>query len=86
MQTMFTTNPFATLSASVSPTLMQAYVIVMILLVAGGTLLDVIHKKSGTYFFNNWRTVRKRRQATGWWRRDGVSRHPDRRGRGTYVR
>ena len=64
---MFTTNPFATLSVSVSPALMQAYIIVMILLVAGGTLLDVIHKKSGTYFFNHWRTVRSgaRRQIGG---------------------
>ncbi len=56
---MFTTNPFAALSASVSPALMQAYVIVMILLVVGGTLLDVVHKKSARYFFNNWRNVRK---------------------------
>jgi hypothetical protein len=64
---MFTTNPFATLSASVSPALMQAYVIVMILLVVGGTLLDVVHKKSGRYFFDNWRRVRKgaRRQVGG---------------------
>jgi hypothetical protein len=51
---MFTANPFAELSASISPAVMQAYVIVMIVLVAGGTLFDVIHKKSATYFFANW--------------------------------
>ncbi|MGI9383031.1 MAG: hypothetical protein ACR2PO_07740 [Methyloligellaceae bacterium] len=30
---------------------MQIYVIVMILLVVGGTILDVLHKKSAEYFF-----------------------------------
>jgi uncharacterized membrane protein (DUF485 family) len=48
-------NPFAALSASVPPTIMQAYVVVMALLVVGGTLFDIIHKQSATYFFNNWR-------------------------------
>jgi hypothetical protein len=37
---------------------MQTYVIVMILLVAGGTLFDILHKKSARYFFDNWRNVR----------------------------
>ena len=57
---MFTTNPFAELSASVSPAVMQTYVVVMVLLVAGGTLFDVIHKKSARYFFDNWRDSKKR--------------------------
>jgi len=52
---MFTSNPFATLSASVSPGLMQAYVVAMIVLVAAGTLFEVIHKGSARYFFANWR-------------------------------
>jgi hypothetical protein len=52
---MFTANPFAELSASIAPAIMQAYVVVMIALVAGGTLLDIVHKKSATYFFANWR-------------------------------
>ncbi|MCC6776518.1 MAG: adenylyl-sulfate reductase [Hyphomicrobiales bacterium] len=52
---MFTSNPFAELSASLSPSIMQAYVIVMALLVAGGTLVDIIHKGSARYFFENWR-------------------------------
>jgi hypothetical protein len=47
---MFATNPFAELSAFVSAGLMQAYVVVMILLVVGGTIFDVIHKRSGKYF------------------------------------
>ena len=34
---------------------MQAYVVVMILLVAAGTVYDTLHKKSAQYFFRNWR-------------------------------
>jgi hypothetical protein len=52
---MFTINPFAELSASVSPAIMQTYVVVMAILVAGGTLVDIIHKGSAAYFFANWR-------------------------------
>lgn len=52
---MFTNNPFAELSVSVSPAIIQAYVILMALLVAGGTLFDIVHKRSAKYFFDNWR-------------------------------
>jgi hypothetical protein len=52
---MFTSNPFAALSASIPPTVMQTYVVVMIVLVAAGTLFDVVHKGSAKYFFANWR-------------------------------
>jgi hypothetical protein len=55
---MFTSNPFAELSASISPIVMQTYIVVMVILVAGGTLLDMYHKKSATYFFNNWRKAK----------------------------
>lgn len=54
---MFTSNPFAELSAFVSPAIMQAYIVVMIILVVGGTLFDIVHKKSARYFFDNWRDV-----------------------------
>ena len=57
---MFTTNPFAELSASVSPAVMQTYVVVMALLVVAGTLLEMAHKKSATYFFENWRESKKK--------------------------
>ena len=57
---MFTSNPFAALSASISPGIMQTYVVIMILLVAGGTLFDIVHKKSAEYFFNNWRNVKNK--------------------------
>ncbi|MGC2218429.1 MAG: hypothetical protein WA645_12335, partial [Pseudolabrys sp.] len=65
---MFSHNPFAELSASVSPNVMQAYVVVMAVLVAGGTLFDIVHKKSAKYFFDNWRDSKskaKRRVSSG---------------------
>jgi hypothetical protein len=52
---MFTSNPFAALSASIPPAVMQTYVVIMIVLVAAGTLFDVVHKGSARYFFDNWR-------------------------------
>ena len=50
---MLTTNPFAEISAFIPPAIMQAYVILMFLLVVGGTILDTLHKKSAEYFFAN---------------------------------
>lgn len=52
---MFSSNPFATLSASITPAFMQGFVVLMIVLVAAGTLFDVVHKGSARYFFENWR-------------------------------
>ena len=57
---MFTSNPFAELSASIPPILMQTYIVVMIILVGGGTLFDIVHKKSAEYFFNNWRNAKNK--------------------------
>ena len=57
---MFTSNPFAELSALIPSAVMQTYVVVMILMVAGGTLFDMIEKKSATYFFNNWRNAKNK--------------------------
>jgi hypothetical protein len=57
---MFTINPFAELSASVPPTVMQTYIVLMVLLVAAGTLFDVVHKRSARYFFDNWRDSKTR--------------------------
>jgi len=48
---MLTSNPFAELSAFIPPAVMQTYIVIMILMVAGGTVFDVIHKKSAAYFF-----------------------------------
>jgi hypothetical protein len=57
---MFTSNPFAELSASIPPTVMQTYIVVMILMVVGGTLFDIIHKGSAIYFFDNWRKAKSK--------------------------
>ena len=54
---MFYSNPFAELSALIPPIAMQAYVLLMILFVVGGTLFDVLHKKSAKYFFDNWKNA-----------------------------
>jgi hypothetical protein len=52
---MFASNPFAEISASIAPAVMQWYVVAMIVLVIAGTLFDVIHKGSAKYFFENMR-------------------------------
>lgn len=57
---MFASNPFATLSASIPPAMMQTYVLVMIFLVAAGTLFDIWHKGSARYFFENFRKSKAR--------------------------
>ncbi len=64
---MFTSNPFSALSATISPEIMQGYVILMVLLVIGGTVLDMIHKKSAKYFFENAKKAKKsaKREVSG---------------------
>ena len=59
---MFTSNPIADVPAFISPMAMQIYVIAMAVMVAGGTLLDVIHKKSAKYFFENAKKARASRK------------------------
>ena len=50
---MLTINPFSELSEFIPSIAMQIFVIVMVILVVGGTLLDMIHKKNVKYFFEN---------------------------------
>ena len=57
---MFDSNPFAGISTSISPTLTQGYVVLMIVLVVAGTLFDVVHKGSARYFFENLRKTRSK--------------------------
>ena len=61
---MFTHNPFAELSGFITPLAMQLYVVLMFLLVLGGTLLDTLHKKSAKYFFQNAEKSKKNRTRT----------------------
>jgi len=57
---MFTSSPFAEIATFVPPIAMQAYVILMILAVAGGALFDVIHKSSGKFFALDWKRSQAR--------------------------
>ena len=50
---MITINPFAEVSQLVSPIIIQAYVILMVVLVVIGTFFEMLHKKNVTYFFQN---------------------------------
>jgi hypothetical protein len=61
---MFTINPFAELSSFIPVAAMQGYVVLMVLLVIGGTILDVIHKGSAKYFFENAKKAEKNARRT----------------------
>ncbi len=56
---MLTTNPFTDLALPISLGVMQTFVVVMLLLVVGGTIYDVIHKQSAKYFFANMRKSKR---------------------------
>ena len=59
---MITVNPFSELSEFIPSIAMQMYVVAMIILVAAGTMVDMIHKKNVKYFFENAKKTKK--QAT----------------------
>ena len=50
---MLQTNPFSVLAEIIAPVAMQGFIIAMILLIAIGTIIQMIHHKNLTYFFNN---------------------------------
>ncbi len=56
---MITINPFFELSNFIQPMVMQVYIITMLVLVVGGTILDMMHKKSAQYFFENSKKSKK---------------------------
>ena len=56
---MFTTNPFAELSASIPSLILQGFALLMLGLVIVGTVMDIIHKKNVKYFFNNAKKAKK---------------------------
>ena len=56
---MLASNPFNGVVDLVSPGMMKTYVVLMILLVIGGTLLDMRHKQSAKYFFENSKKAQK---------------------------
>ena len=50
---MINTNPFSVLAETISPLAMQGFIIAMIILIAAGTIIQMISHKNLTYFFNN---------------------------------
>ena len=65
---MFSTIRLPNFRRPCRPRSCRAYVVVMAVLVAGGTLFDIVHKKSAKYFFDNWRNSKNKAQAAGRWR------------------
>ena len=61
---MFSINPFAELSALIPPTIIQGYIVLMFILVVVGTILDMMHKKSAQYFFENAEKAKKNAKRT----------------------
>ena len=55
---MLNNNPFSLLAEIVSPLAMQSFIIAMVLLIAIGTIIQMIHHKNLTYFFNNARKAK----------------------------
>ena len=51
-------NPFEELMTSVPAIALQGFVVVMILMVAIGTLVDMAHKKNAKYFFINFKRAK----------------------------
>ena len=50
---MITINPFSGLSEFIPSVAMQAFVVLMVVLVVIGTFFEMLHKKNFTYFFQN---------------------------------
>jgi hypothetical protein len=61
---MFSINPFAELSTVISPSIIQGYIVLMFIMVVGGTILDMLHKKSAQYFFENAEKAKKNAKRT----------------------
>ena len=61
---MNTMNPFNELATFIPPAIMQAYVILMFVLVVAGTIIDTVHKKSAKYFFENAQKAQKSAKRT----------------------
>ena len=48
---MLQTNPFSILAETISPLAMQGFIFAMIILIAAGTIIQMIHHKNLIYFF-----------------------------------
>ena len=50
---MMSISPFSALAESVSASVIQGFVLAMLALIVIGTVVQMIHHKNVTYFFNN---------------------------------
>ena len=50
---MLSNNPFLILSETISPLAMQSFIIAMFLMIVIVTIIQMVHHKNLTYFFNN---------------------------------
>ena len=50
---MMSVNPYATLAETISPLAIQGFILAMLALIVIGTVVQMIHHKNVTYFFNN---------------------------------
>ena len=55
---MLNNNPFSILAETISPIAMQSFIIAMVILIAIGTIIQMIHHKNLTYFFRNARKAK----------------------------
>ncbi len=60
-------NPFSDIAAILPAALLRAYVLLMIIAVAAGTIFDIVHKGSGKYFaqYRQLTSVRARHRLNG---------------------
>ena len=73
---MFTQNAFATAGALLPGGFLQGFLVVMVLAVVVGTLFDMVHKGSASYFFANMRAAKaKRKRALGGGELAGIAIH-----------
>ena len=57
---MLSNNPFSILSDTIPPIAMQSFIIAMVLLIAVGTIVQMIHHKNLTYFYRNARKAKNK--------------------------
>ena len=50
---MFSVNPYSTLAETISPLAIQGFILAMLALIVIGTVVQMVHHKNVTYFFNN---------------------------------
>ena len=70
---MMSINPFSVLAETISPAAIQFFVLAMIALIIIGTIVQMIHHKNVTYFFNNAKKAKlAAERELGSWRKTSI--------------